>query len=454
MKVLLFDLHDAGYHLEFGSEIVDALHDPDAGLTVDLLTTDVTDRHEQLFPAERLIEAPAFAPGTDDRGTDAYRRAAVDAAFRVAREGDYDLLHFVEIDDVLEYLYQHAENDRTGPAVVGTLDGGRFFRNTRRHRIVSAAMGTEPGASLLRGIHRAALGEREQAQLLKNWLYAASTRVAGATSYADRFDRALFEDVLASLLSPPMLENCIDAGALDRLVVKSIEAAEYVRDMDPAFATERLVYVPDTLELWTDLPDQETARERLGIDADRTVLLQFGELRHEKGVDVLLEALSGYDGPPFTLVLAGKPVDVTAEDVQAAKRRTSVPIHDVLSFIPDGDVPLYYAAADGLVVPYRPAFGLRRTSGPFLKACGAGKPILAPAFGVFDRQIRDRDLGLTFVPEDADDLRRKLARFASDPAATYDAESMRTFASERTFERVAEELRAVYENATEDSVTD
>ncbi|MFW6018707.1 MAG: glycosyltransferase, partial [Halapricum sp.] len=163
-------------------------------------------------------------------------------------------------------------------------------------------------------------------------------------------------------------------------------------------------------------------------------------------------ALAGYDGPQFTLVLAGRPVDVTAEDVQAAKNRSSVPIHDVLSFIPDEDVPLYYAAADGIVLPYRPSFGLRRTSGPFLKACGAGKPILAPAFGVFDRQIRDRDLGLTFVPEDADDLRRKIAKFVADPAATYDSDSMRTFAEERTFERVAEDLREVYETATRDDV--
>ncbi|MFW6017659.1 MAG: hypothetical protein ACOCPX_02435, partial [Halapricum sp.] len=307
MHVLLFDLHDAGYHLEFGSEIVDALHDPDAGLTVDLLTTAVTERHERLFPADRLIEVPAFDPGTDDRGTDAYRRAAVDAAFRLAREREYDLLHFVEIDDVLEYLYQHAESDRANLAVVGTLDGGRFFRNTRRHRVISAAMRTDVGASLLSEIHRVALGDPERAQLVKRGLYAAASRVAGASDDADRFDRALFEDALASVLSPPMLENCIDAGVFDRLLVKSIEAAEYVRDLDPAFATERLAYVPDTLELWTDLPDQATARERLGIEEDGTVLLQFGEFRHEKGVDVLLEALAGYDGPQFTLVLAGRP---------------------------------------------------------------------------------------------------------------------------------------------------
>ncbi|QSG07086.1 glycosyltransferase [Halapricum desulfuricans] len=445
MRVLLFDLHDAGYHLEFGSRIVDALHDPAGGLTVDLLTTAVTERHEQLFPADRLIEASAFDPGTDDRGTDAYRRAAVDAAFRVAGERDYDVVHFVEVDDVLEYLYQHAESGRPSPAVVGTLDGGRFFRNTRRHRVVSAAMRTGPGAALLQRIHRATLGDPERAQSLKDGLYAAAARAADASAYRERFDRALFEDALASVLSPPMLANCVDAGAFDRLIVKSVEAAEYVRGIDPRFATERLAYLPDTLELWTDLPDQSTARERLGIETDGTVLLQFGEFRHEKGVDVLLEALSGYDGPPFTLVLAGKPVDVTAEDVQAAKRRTSVPIHDVLAFVPDEDVPLYYAAADGVVVPYRPAFGLRRTSGPFLKACGAGKPVLAPAFGFFDRQVRDRNLGLTFVPEDPDDLRRKLARFAADPAATYDPDSMRTFASERTFERVAEDLREVYE---------
>jgi glycosyltransferase involved in cell wall biosynthesis len=452
MKILLFDHHDAGYHLEFGSELIDALHDPEAGWTVDLLTTELTDRHRDMFPADRLVEVPEFDPGTTNRSTDEYRRAAVAGALRVAREGGYDILHVIEVDDVLEYLYQYVPDVRDGPAIVGTLDGGRFFRNTRRHRVASTLMRTGPGGALLRGVHRTLFGDPDRSRRMKRLLYAGSSRAARRTSVGARFDAGVFEDTLASVFSPALLCDCIDAGVFDRLVVKSIEAAEYVRDLDAAFGTNRVRLVPDTLELWDDLPDTAEARERLGIDADpdEPVLLQFGEFRHEKGVDVLLDALVGYDGPPFTLVLAGRPVDVTVAEVEAAAARTDVRIHGAFEFIPDEDVPLYYAAADGVVVPYRPAFGVRRTSGPFLKACGAGLPVLAPAFGVFDRQVRDRELGVTFVPEDPDDLRRKLAAFVADPSAAHDPESTRQFATERTFTRAAERLRETYEAAVDD----
>ena len=123
--------------------------------------------------------------------------------------------------------------------------------------------------------------------------------------------------------------------------------------------------------------DQTTARRRLDVPADAQVLLCFGQVRAYKGIPELLAAFGALARPDIRLVIAGKPVDRIVADAvtRAAARDPRIVAH--LAHVDDGDVQLYFEAADWVVLPYREVL----TSGSALLALSFGRPVVAPRQG-------------------------------------------------------------------------
>ena len=110
----------------------------------------------------------------------------------------------------------------------------------------------------------------------------------------------------------------------------------------------------DTLQARRQLGMQGTDEEVLG----RRVLLFFGLIREYKGLDILLEALPLL-GPSYTLVVAGEAYGSFDKYRQIIDSERFAPVRDNLMlherYIPDGDVKVYFSAADLSVLPYRSA---------------------------------------------------------------------------------------------------
>jgi glycosyltransferase involved in cell wall biosynthesis len=226
--------------------------------------------------------------------------------------------------------------------------------------------------------------------------------------------------------------------------VHSREAKESVLASTGADA-DWITDIPDPLEPWDGSPAaKRDARERLDLPAEGTVLLLFGQLVEEKGIDALLRALERYDGPAFTMVIAGSPVAVTPEEIEETARRSAVDVRPRLEFVPEADVEAYFVAADGVVLPYERSFGAARTSGVFQKACAAGRPILASDFGVFGRRVREWDLGVLCEPGSPERIAGALGTLVERGEAVYDAERMDEYACSQTFERLAELAHEAY----------
>lgn len=101
--------------------------------------------------------------------------------------------------------------------------------------------------------------------------------------------------------------------------------------------------------------DAREARERLGVPAAAKVSLFFGFIRHYKGLDLLLEAIATLPKDHW-LVIAGEPYgDMGA--IQALIDRPGIRerVVDRIRYIPDHEVPMYFSAADAVVLPYRSA---------------------------------------------------------------------------------------------------
>jgi len=444
MNVLLFDLYAGGHHLEYASALRRALTARDSSLSVDFLTVAPTEKHGMYFEEDDLVylrdrspltDRPAVVPDRDPFGT-AYDFLATSVRNPTwdlvgefadhAAAGDYDVVHVLEADKILGALRYHCDRPDL-PPTVATINGV-FFKPD------SAPL---PAARPL-----CALLERAGGRTFTRYCPPALRR-------GRDWDRWY-------------LATCLDEGVFDHLTVPSAAAQADIAADATGAAVDRISVAPDPVESWDpDSLSQAAARERLDLPAEGPTVLFFGQMREEKGIGTLLDAVATYDGPPFTLVLAGPPSAITSADVAAAADGSPVTVVDRLEYVPESDVFAYFRAADGVVLPYEQSFGELRPSTVFTKACAAGRPVIASDFGTLGRHVREWDLGLLCEPESSAGLAATLGEFVAaegsdhdvDAGPThYDPDSMAAYVAARTYERLAETVDGAYRRVTAGSV--
>jgi glycosyltransferase involved in cell wall biosynthesis len=129
-------------------------------------------------------------------------------------------------------------------------------------------------------------------------------------------------------------------------------------------------------------------------------LLFFGVVRPGKGLDVLLRALARTP-EHVTLTVAGEFADGPAgtraliAGLGLGSRVTLRP-----GYVPAGQIPALFAAADALVLPYREATGSQNV----LLAFAYGVPVVVTTAGALAEAVRAGVDGLTCAPDDVEDL--------------------------------------------------
>ena len=144
------------------------------------------------------------------------------------------------------------------------------------------------------------------------------------------------------------------------------------------------------------------------IAPPEVTLLFFGVVRPGKGLDILLRALARTPDH-VTLTVAGEFRDGTAgtrgliAGLGLGPRVTLRP-----GYVPAGQIPALFAAADALVLPYREAVGSQNVALAF----SYGVPVVATTAGALAEAVRNGVDGLTCAPGDVDDLARALNEIA------------------------------------------
>ncbi|HXF64877.1 MAG TPA: glycosyltransferase [Caldilineaceae bacterium] len=162
-------------------------------------------------------------------------------------------------------------------------------------------------------------------------------------------------------------------------------------------------------------PDATAARQALGLPASGPLLLFFGMVREYKGLDDLLAALPVARAalPDLHLVVAGDfwgNLDHYRRQAHALDVAAAVSFHD--RYVPDEEVPLYFAAADLLVAPYRRATG----SGVMQTARGLGTPVIATDVTLPSAAARDDWTGGFVPPNDPAALAEAIIAFFRNPS--------------------------------------
>lgn len=136
------------------------------------------------------------------------------------------------------------------------------------------------------------------------------------------------------------------------------------------------------------------ARAKLGLGSQDRVLLFFGLIRDYKGLDLLIDAF-GSLGKDYQLIIAGEPYGSFAKYLEQIERNPHKDnIHVHARFIADAEVPVFFGAADAVVLPYRSA----TQSGVTAMAFHFGVPVVATDVGGLNEVLTDGVTGV-LVPE-------------------------------------------------------
>ncbi len=186
---------------------------------------------------------------------------------------------------------------------------------------------------------------------------------------------------------------------------------------------------------------KEQARNILGIHENRKIILFFGAIRPNKGLDKLLSVLPVISRrvDDILLMIVGEPVEDYSRYSRIIKDLCLENyIYEKLGYIPNDDIYLYFTAADIVVLPYTEV----TQSGVLHIAYAFGKPVVATDVGGFSEVIVEGKSGyLVGINDDrsftaritdlfVDDIKRKdmgeYAKYLSDTKYSWGSIALET----------------------------
>lgn len=211
--------------------------------------------------------------------------------------------------------------------------------------------------------------------------------------------------------------------------------------------------IPEGQEQLASIRSQATARTTVGLPVTGRVLLLFGVASKAKGSDLLFNALQNVP-PDFQMCIVGQTGGVyenswgSAEQLNEKGWKDS--LHIVDRYVSDEEMANYYAACDAIVIPYR--FGFAATSTHLRRASDYGKAIIACDQYLIGDIVRNYDLGLLFKPENVEELRQYLLKFAGQPQEWFDQIRINStrLVEEQSWENVGKMYRELFERMTAD----
>lgn len=189
--------------------------------------------------------------------------------------------------------------------------------------------------------------------------------------------------------------------------VVAISEAVRIQLLDDGLAPDRVTTIHYGLDTaaWPEV-------KRSGLSSDPVSLGCVGRLSHQKGYDVLLDALSlaRANMPPFRLTIVGH--DDEGIRPELVRRAEELELSESIHFRGFGDdIPSEMADFDVFLLPSRwEGFGL-----VLLEAMASKLPVIASDAGPVREIVVDGVTGLLVPPGDAGALAEALVKVASDP---------------------------------------
>lgn len=228
-----------------------------------------------------------------------------------------------------------------------------------------------------------------------------NTRVTGILHNAIPHDAGAFQHRLGR----SFFDACNDLVTLSQAVSDDLQQLHFHRRNHKREINVQTLFHPVYPHAQAAMPVAQ-AREALRLPAEAKVLLYFGLIRKYKGIDTLLAAFSQLPND-YYLVVAGEPY---VELDQLRSNLAPAVAERVLwhtRFIEDRELPLFFGAADAVVLPYHTA----TQSGVTAVAMHFERPVIASNVGGLAEYIAHEKTGMLFPAGDAQALAHAIAQW-------------------------------------------
>lgn len=419
--ILLVDYETSGHHLKYAGGLVKELERQYQEFNITFLTSYADPRVNKYFNnseviyTDRTSSKKNIRPGVDNSISIILSRRSrknLKKTIDHISYSEYDAVHFLHVDNLLQVIWKYSKYIKGIEAEIFASINGAFFGEK-----------TFPGW----------LNDRFSTILFNILTLGSSGILMKSLPNLFSYRRPWKDAMLYHILREPVF---------DHLFIPTKSGKKYINGIKNVNNTS---VVPDPIIL----PDNESidsknaSRNKLGLPTDEDILLFFGELRNEKGVTFLLEALKSYEGKQFTLVFAGEPIDVGVEEIEALRSNPNINLHYKLDYIEEKNVGLYFTACDGVIIPYSPEFGKHRPSNVLNQSCSYGKPIIAPNYGIFSEVVSEWGVGYTYSPLNSDSLLDTINDFL-DSKDEFSSDTIQRYAQTQTFEQLAKQIGIKY----------
>ena len=156
--------------------------------------------------------------------------------------------------------------------------------------------------------------------------------------------------------------------------------------------------------------DRTAARRQFDLPDAQRVFLFYGAGYRRKGLALAVQAMLALDkDTPAFLLCAGRQPD-DRDVAQGLARLVEAGRACVINrYVSNSEEKQLFAASDVVLLPYRRHFGI---SGVFMRAIGAGLPVIVSDEGLLGRMVRAHDLGVLFPSGDGGALRAAIEQMA------------------------------------------
>ncbi len=154
----------------------------------------------------------------------------------------------------------------------------------------------------------------------------------------------------------------------------------------------------------------QTAPKELLRAAEKKYVLCFGQFKRTKGIDILIQA-AVHCKTDFNIVLAGKPRDISANEIEKLIADSSADnkIIRIVRHISDEERNYLFRKASVVVLPYKKVY----ESGVLITAMSFAKPVIASDIPPFREMIQHGVNGIMFRSENKNSLTDELDAFFS-----------------------------------------